>query len=250
MHRKAPINNDRRIVLRTLAALGASSLALKPAFAAPSPEILKLPTSIAYMRFDQNGVVRMKPDDRGTWELMARHLGGLVERMEPFEYSAILPMPAPITDGGASAALHARNMASQAGYDYILIFAIMPPEKEETELTPKSAEIEDERQRRLGPRARAFQRVKWVFSGVSKPPSFIVPEKTGDVVGEAHLIAAQTGAVIASSWSSIPENKSRGIFREKYDAEDHVLQALSADMERRIQDLARLNYHNGRSLAD
>ncbi|MBB34458.1 MAG: hypothetical protein CME88_13965 [Hirschia sp.] len=243
-----------------LAAFGAMWLCIGtlPARADAADGMMKLPTSIAYMRFSQTGAETLSPKERQDWEAMSMRLGPMIERMEPFEYSRILPMPAPMNDGGAAAALNARNMATRAGYDYVLLYALIYPEPIVETADPYSSVVPEEAGREdtseaqaVMPGRAAKKRVKWLFSRVAQR---VAPE-AGDtplpaIYGEAHLIDAAQGGVLISVWTSAPQNTSLGIFREKHDAEAVILEDLIATMERRIQLLARDVYVRGASLAD
>ncbi len=236
----------RRLITGLSGALIAGNL---PAFAGVTPS-MRIPASIAYGRFDANGQVDMTAMDRQTWEAMARRIGGGIARMEPFQSSNFLPMQAPDLDGGAAAALAARNMAGRSGYDYVLLYAVIWPE------TPTAVErdspVPSEGVRAV--RKRIGKKVRWVFSSVAKGPfanstDEITQEPAGPVRGEAHLLDVAGGGAITSSWAEAPINKSWGIMRAKTDPETELLEALSQDMERRLQGLMRAPYDARRSIA-
>lgn len=242
----SPAAISRRFLCAGLGALALIGAA--PGAGAQPP--LRLPNSIAYMRFSEDGAEALSPPDRTAWEQMARRLGPMIERMEPFEYSTILPMPAPIRDGGASAALHARTMAARAGYGYVLLYAVIPPQAPETPAQTVSPE-RVETTRSSGSMRHVRNRVNWVFSSLSQTVGGApAPEAQAQIHrGEAHLIDAMGGGVVVSVWSQAPQNRSLGIFREKTDPEAAILNDLVEQMERRVQMLSRESYRNGRSIA-
>ena len=232
---------SRRILVKT--AMGLTTILTAPtAYAAQPVTVLKLPCSVAYMRFSKTGVETIAQKDRGVWEQMARRLGGLVDRFEPFSFSNVLPVAAPITDGGASAALQARMTASRAGYDYILLYAVIHPASPEP--------MADQDVTGTTVNRRRHHRARWLFRSIKKNKlRFSDPPPESFILGEAHLIEALSGNVVASTWASAPPNRAVGILRKKRDPEAEIMTGLVQDMERRIQSLAKANYHAKRSIA-
>lgn len=230
---------NRRAMLAATIGLG-----ITPLTAMAQGPALRLPAAIAYGRFDASGRADMTGHERQAWEQVARRIGPAVSRMEPFQSSGFLPMQAPELDGGAAAALAARSMAARSGYDYVLLYALIQPEK------PVASEPEHKKGLRGAPQ-RIGKKVKWVFHKVAPGPA-INTDKTpsGPVRGEAHLLDVSGGNPIVSSWAEAPVNTSWGVFRDKVDPETVILEKLTSDMERRLQQLMRRAYAMGRSIAD
>lgn len=134
--RNAGINSWQGITRSTLAATAALALAhaLLPetaqsqqpvgsAVGAAAPT-LRLPLRFAYVRLGPGGLMRLSSEEQTIWRAMRTRLGGLSAEPEPLQPYPLIGDQAPEVDGGATAAMAARDMARRAGFDLVLLYAI------------------------------------------------------------------------------------------------------------------------------
>jgi hypothetical protein len=131
----------------------------------------------------------------------------------------MLGQTAPELDGGASCALAARNLAAEAGFSHVILYATHDGQK------PKA---------------------DWVNLCFS---SLRAPGKTR-ALGEAHLLAVSGGAPLASATADAEKRSWLNPFDNHRNPERETLDQLLATLERHLQLLARPAFERAESIAD
>ena len=118
----SPLSLTRRSALKLgLGGLAAAGLA-QPAFAAPG---ISYPMRIAYARLSPAGFVQIRWDEQEAWTRMATRLGGLISALTPLQPAGMLGGGLPKIDGNANCVLVARQMAQDAGYNQMILYATL-----------------------------------------------------------------------------------------------------------------------------
>ena len=253
------LTSRRNLLARAFAGMASMSLcSARPASAEADP--FRMPARIALSRFYPGKTGRMAQEDRDAWQGMARRLGGVVGELRFIYPSRVVADGLPTYSEGASAALAARIEAQRKGFDYLLVYAVLPEDYEPGQ--NEAPTPEDDRWARMQLpqeetskvaqiRHGAAKSMRWVFSEIARVGEHALPTSPPDMVlGEAHLIDVRSGQTIASSWAETEENRNMGVFREKADPEAEILDQLSLDMTVRMQTLAAEAYGRHRSIAD
>lgn len=210
----------RRSALKLgLGGLAAAAVA-QPAFAAP----LIFPLRIAYARVSPAGFVQIRSDEQESWTRMATRLGGLISALAPLQPSGMLGGGLPKIEGGANCSLVARQMAEDAGYNQVILYATM------------------DGQPAHGSYDNWFSQT---FNGLLADI-----EKDGRATGEAHLLLTGGGMPLAMATADAAPRDLLNLFDGGRNPEREVLGQLVGAMERQLQDMARSAYEGSRSIGD
>lgn len=155
---------------------------------------------------------------------MQTRIGGLVETIEPIQPSNMLGANTPEVDGGASCALIARQLAANAGFSHVVLYA--------TQDGRKTYEHKD----------------NWFAKAFASFRSGYL--KYDRATGEAHLLDVSGGPAIASVAADTAPRNPLNLFDNHRNPEAETLTSLTQSLERRIQDFARAGYEAQRSIAD
>lgn len=197
---------------------GAAALAAAPqAFAA---EQLAFPLRLACARLGPQGFIHMRGDDLQAWETLAVRTGGLIAEIEPLQPSSMLGARAPALDGGASCALAARRMATDAGFELVILYAV-----DANGHGGKDGWLND------------------CFASVRAAGGH-------GAVGEAHLLSIDGGAPLVSATAEARGKSWLNPLSYGRHPERDTLAALTASLERRIQSRAARQFELHRSIAD
>ena len=211
----------RRSALR-FGALGLGSLVLAPAaLAAP---YMRWPLRLAYVRVSPNGFVHIRSDEQQAWTQLQTRLGGLIETIQPMQPDDMFGAKAPQVEGGASCAMVARQMASAAGFDQVILYATNDGQR-----TYKSDG-------------------SW-FSDLFATLQADL-DKDGRAIGEAHLLDVGGGPALITVSADAKPRDPLNLFDGGRNPERETLTSLTQGIERRLQDLARAAYENERSIGD
>lgn len=212
---------SRRSALR-LGLCGLGAAAIDPqALAAPA---VSFPLRIAYARVAPTGFVHVRSGEQQPWTRMATRLGGLIDSLAPLQPADMLGGGLPKVEGAASCALIARQMAANAGYDHVILYATHdgqhPPQRYDNWFSETFANLTSNLQ------------------------------KDGRATGEAHLLSMAGGPPLMSAHADAQPRDPLNLFDGVRNPEREVLEALTQAFERRLQDLARRALESERSIAD
>jgi len=207
---------------RALLALGAGLLAAPAAMAAPA---LRFPMRLAYARVGEDGFVPVKTAEQEVWSALRLRTGGLIEEILPLPIGGMLGLPPPEADGGAGCALAARQIAMDAGYSQILLYATASGRPASP---PKDMYWLD----------KAFENVRTELSF------------SNSAVAELHLLDVEGGRPLMSVTADAPRRTLLVLTEPHAAKERKVLEGIAAAFERRLQDAARPMYAAQRSIAD
>lgn len=211
----------RRAALR-LGALGLGGLALAPL--AHAQQLMQWPMRLAYARVSPDGFVHIRSDEQVYWTAMQTRLGALVEAIQPIQPRDMLGRSAPQTDGAASAATAARQMAAAAGFNHVILYTT------------------DDGQ-------RAYKSDgTWLQDAFANLRSDI--GRGGRATGEAVLLDISGGMPLASVTADAKPRDPLNLFDNGRNPERETLAQLTANLERRIQDMSRLAFDNQRTFGD
>ncbi len=117
-----PASQTRRSVLSGAfaAATCATALGAAPAHAATR---LGYPLGLLYARIGPDGFERIDSDEQALWSSMSLRLGALISRIEPIQRYSMLTNNPPSTDSETGSVLIARQLASDAGLDHVLLYS-------------------------------------------------------------------------------------------------------------------------------
>ncbi len=211
----------RRAALR-LGALGLGSLALPLAGHAQTP--MQWPMRLAYARVSPEGFVQIRSDEQSYWNAMQTRLGGLVETLQPIQPRDMLNLAAPQVEGAASCAMVARQMAAAAGFNNVIIYAT------------------DDGQRYYEHDSSWFQTT---FAALRADI-----DKDDRASGEALLLDISGGMPLVSVTADVKPRDPLNLFDGGRNPERETLAQLTANLERRLQDMARVAFEAQRSIAD
>lgn len=211
---------SRRTALKLgIGGLVSTALA-QPAFAAP----ISFPLRIAYARVAPSGFVQIRSDEQEAWTRMATRLGGLVSALAPLQPAGMLGGGLPKVEGGANCSLVARQMAEDAGYNQLILYATMDGQP---------------------PRVMADNWFMQTFNDL-----WADLEKDGRATGEAHLLQTGGGMPLATATADAPPRDLLNLFDGGRNPERDVLTRLVGAMEQQLQDMARSAYASSRSIGD
>lgn len=211
----------RRTALR-MGALGAGALALTPSAMAQTP--IQWPLRLAYARISPTGFVHIRSDEQSAWEAMQMRLGGLIDVIQPIQPSDMIGGGVPEVRGGANCAMVARQMASRAGFTYVILYATQ------------------DGQRRYESDGAWFSDL---FAGLQADL-----DKDDRANGEAHLLDVSGGMPLATVTADAKPRDPLNLFDGGRNPERETLSGLTKGIERRLRDMARLAYDAQRSFGD
>ncbi len=213
--------NFTRLTRRSaLAALGAAAIA-PPVMAAPG---LSWPLRIAYARVAPGGFVHIRSDEQQPWTRMATRLGGLVDIVAPLQPTDMLGGGLPKIEGAANCALIARQLAANAGYGHVIIYATHDGQR----------------------RSEAYD--NWFSETFANLTANL--QKDGRATGEAHLLSIDGGMPLMSAHADARPRDPLNLFDGGRNPERETLTGLTEAFERRLQDLAGRALQDQRSIAD
>lgn len=202
-----------------LLSLGAA-LAAPQALAAPG---MSWPLRIAYTRVAPTGFVHIRSDEQQPWTRMATRLGGLIDLLSPLQPADMLGGGLPKIEGAASCALIARQMASQAGFAHVILYATHDGQR---------------------PAQSYGNWFSETFAGLTANL-----QKDNRATAEAHLLSVEGGMPLMSAQADAKPRDPLNLFDGGRNPEREALDALTQGFERRLQDLARRALENDRSIA-
>jgi hypothetical protein len=189
--------------------IGGAALAAGDAFAVSGP---LFPLHVAIARMSEGRLVRVPTEHQQIWAAFSARLGGLVDAIVPVQPTSLIDLSTPGEDGGAACTAQARGFADRLGCSQVILYATADGIKR-------------------GPYPdlwikRAFQHLREAV------------QINDRALGEAYLLDVAGGAPLASVSAdadrATPLDKLTGRHNET-----ETLKLLTADLERRIQNLAR-----------
>ena len=210
----------RRTALR-MGALGVGGLAMAPA--AWGQTGVQWPLRLAYARISPSGFVHIRGDEQSAWRAMQMRLGGLIDAIQPIQPSDMLGSSTPEVKGGANCAMVARQMAAQAGFNYVILYATQDGQ-------------------------RRYESDNWFSELFANLQADL--DKDDRANGEAHLLDVSGGMPLATVTADAKARDPLNLFDGGRNPERETLMGLTEGIERRLQDMARLAYDAQRSIAD
>lgn len=210
----------RRAALR-LGALGLGSLVLPPL--AHAQQLMQWPMRLAYARVSPDGFVHIRSDEQVYWSAMQTRLGALVEAIQPIQPRDVMGLPAaPADDAGYTTA--ARQMAAAAGFNHVILYTTHDGQR----VYPSDG--------------------SWFQDMFANMRSDI--GKGGRASGEAVLLDISGGMPLASVTADARPRDPLNLFDGGRNPERETLAQLTAQLERRIQDMSRLAFDSQRTFGD
>jgi hypothetical protein len=185
---------------------------------------LVFPLRLGYARVGETGFVAIRSSEQEAWTQLQTRLGGLINTIEPIQPSDMLGAKAPELDGGASCALVARQLAANAGYSHVILYATQDGRK-----TYKHG-------------------ASWVSRAFASLRSEYL--KYDRATGEAHLLDVAGGPAIASVSADAAPRDPIDPSDNHRNPEREALTGLTTALERRLQSLSRAGFDAQRSIAD
>lgn len=220
MRNAAPFLSRRTALKLGIGGLVSTALA-QPAFAAPG---VSFPMRIAYARVAPGGFVQIRSDEQSYWTRMATRIGGLISALAPLQPEGLLGGGLPKIEGGANCSLVARQMAQEAGYNFLILYTTMDGQP---------------------PRQTSDN---WFYQTFNDLWAGVQPD--GRAVGEAHLLLTGGGMPLATASADAKPRDLFNLFDGGRNPEREVLDQLVNTIERQLQDLARDAYESSRSIGD
>jgi len=211
----------RRTVLR-IGALGLGGLVLAPL--AQAQQLMQWPMRLAYARMGANGFVQIRGDEQTYWSAMQTRLGGLVEAVQPIQPRDMLGRLAPQVDDAETYALVARQMAAAAGFNHVILYATNDGQR----LYPSDG--------------------SWFQDMFANLRSDL--GKGDRASGEAVLFDISGGMPLATVTADARPRDPLNLFDGGRNPERETLGQLTANLERRLQDMSRLAFDAQRSIGD
>lgn len=205
---------DLSLNRRAFLVLGGLIAAAPAAFAGGR---IGFPLRAAYARLGPDGFAPIRTAEQSQWAALQTRTGQLIAQLDPLQPTTMLGQRAPDLDGGASCALAARAMASEAGFDHVILYA-----------------IDDGHAKKQG----------WIgdcFASLRKQS-----HDRKSALGEAHLLYVGGGSPLLSVTADAPP---RGLLSHRSPARE-TLDGLISSLEKRIFDAARSDFDAQRSIAD
>ncbi len=217
----SPLILTRRSAMR-LGLAGLSAAALAPsALAAPG---VSYPMRIAYARVSPAGFVQIRSAEQDAWTRMATRLGGLISALTPLQPAGMLGGGLPKIDGAVNCALVARQMAQDAGFNQVILYATLDGQP---------------------PRQSYDNWFSQTFNDLMADVA-----KDGRATGEAQLLLTGGGMPLATATADAAPRDLLNLFDGGRNPEREVLEQLVNAMERQLQDMARSAYEGSRSIGD
>jgi hypothetical protein len=211
----------RRSALR-LGVLGLAALAVAPA--ARAAPLVRFPLRLAYVRVGQQGFVPIRSDEQAVWTGLATRLSGLVDMIAPLQTSSMLAGGAPKVAGGANCAMVARQMAAQAGFEQVILYATHDGQKT---YASDGAWYSD------------------LFAGLWSDL-----DKDDRATGEAHLLDIAGGGPLVSATADAAPRDPLNLFDGGRNPERETLAKLVSGIEMQLMSMARAAYEAQRSISD
>jgi hypothetical protein len=189
--------------------LGGIALAAGRAAAAPAPVF---PLRIAIARMGEGGLMRVPTEHQKIWIAFSTRLGGLVEEIAPVQPSSLIDLSAPADDGGETAAAMARGIADRLGCNQVILYATTDGIKRGPYPEPWLN--------------RAFQHIREAV------------QINDRALGEAYLLNIGGGAPLVSASADADRATPLDTLTGRHNEID-TLKLLTADLERRVQNLAK-----------
>jgi hypothetical protein len=210
------IRLSRRGILAALVGAGVTPAA----FAAPG---FGFPLRMAYARVGPDGFVQLRADEQRYWSELQTRIGGLIETLEPIQPANMLGAGPEVSDT-ASCAMVARQVAFRAGLTHVVLYATQD-----------------------GRRTYKYNEA-WLSETFARFRSEYL--KYGRAVGEAHVLDVSGGPPIVSVTADAAPRNPLDPFDNHRNPERETLAGLTAALERRLQNLARVDYAAQASIAD
>lgn len=204
-----------------LGALGLGGLALAPL--AQAQQLMQWPMRLAYARVSPDGFVHVRADEQVYWTAMQTRLGGLVETIQPIQPRDMMGRDTPPPEGGGYATV-ARQLAAAAGFNHVILYTT------------------DDGQRVYTSDGSWFQDT---FASLRSDLG-----RGGSATGEAVLLDISGGMPLASVTADTRPRDSLNLFDGHRNPERETLSQLTAQLERRIQDMSRLAFDGQRTFGD
>jgi hypothetical protein len=214
-----------RLTRRTALRLGVTmlgGLALAPQALAQSR--VSWPLRLAYARVSPDGFTHIRGDEQSAWSGMQTRLGGLIDAIQPIQPQDMIGMAAPKIEGAANCAMVARQLASNAGFNYVILYATHDGQKH----YPSDG--------------------GWFSDLFASMQSDI--DKDNRATGEALLLDVGGGMPLVTVNADARPRDPLNLFDGGRNPERETLAGLTQGMERRLQDMARAAYDSQRSIAD
>ena len=205
-----------------LGAMGLSGLVLAPAAMAQTS--VRWPLRLAYARVRPAGFVTIRGDEQSAWAAMQTRLGGLIGAIQPIQPSDMMGVSLPKIEGAASCAMVARQMASAAGFNHVILYATNDGQRIYT------------------------SDGNWFSDMFASLQSDL--DKDDRATGEAHLLDVAGGMPLATVTADAKPRDPLNMFDGGRNPERETLASLTQGIERRLQDMASLAYEAQRSIAD
>ncbi len=154
---------------------------------------------------------------------MQVRLGGLIDALQPIQPGDMMST-APKIEGAASCALAARQIASNAGFSHVILYATNDGQR----TYPSDG--------------------GWFFEMFAGLQSDL--DKDNWATGEAHLLDVAGGMPLATVMADAKPRDPLNLFDGGRNPEREALARLTTAMERRLQDMARAALDAQRSVAD
>lgn len=211
----------RRAALR-LGALGLGGIALAPL--ATAQALMQWPMRLAYARVSPAGFVQIRGDEQSYWTAMQARLGGLIEAVQPLQPHDMLGVSTVQTDPAANSVAAARQLAATAGFNHVVLYAT------------------NDGQRYYKSDGSWFQDT---FASLRADI-----DKDDRASGEALLLDISGGMPLATVTADAKPRDPLNLFDGGRNPERETLAQLTANLERRLQDMCRLAFEAQRSIAD
>ncbi|RYD82453.1 MAG: hypothetical protein EOP61_42040 [Sphingomonadales bacterium] len=179
---------------------------------------------LAYARMSPSGFVQIRGDEQAYWTAMQMRLGGLIDAIQPIQPRDMPDRGASQADGAESFALLARQMAAAAGFNHVILYAT------------------NDGQRYYKSDGSWFQDT---FANLRADI-----DKDGRASGEALLLDISGGMPLATVTADAKPRDPLNLFDGGRNPERETLSLLTANLERRLQDMSRLAFDAQRSIAD
>lgn len=206
----------RRGILAALVGAGVTP----GAFAAPG---FGFPLRVAYARVGPDGFVQLHAEEQRYWSELQTRVGGLIETLEPIQPANMLDAGPEVSDT-ASCAMVARQIAFRAGLTHVILYATQD-----------------------GRRTYKYNEA-WLSETFARFRSEYL--KYDRAFGEAHVLDVGGGPPVCSVTADASPRNPLDPFDNNRNPERETLAGLTAALERRLQNLARVDYAAQASIAD
>ena len=185
---------------------------------------MSFPLRVVYARVSPTGFVHIRSDEQAYWMQMAMRLGGLVELLAPMQPGDMFGRGVREIENGASCAVVARQVAMDAGYNQVILYA-----------------THDGQKTYAPPDGWFGETFAWLAAEF---------DKDGRATGEAHLLDVAGGKPLASAHTDARPRDPLNLFDGGRNPERETLDSLTRLLELQLADMARAAYAAQRSIAD